>query len=196
MDCKHAAAVLFELSMNMLSNEQDEPGEPAQAPSERLHPQIEQWLNTIPATTPAIESLPKGSTICLLYQLNPDAFSNRWSLSVYRVRPLKKGGFGDIKALYSLDETLSRAPAYMLEVDKRICRLLLLGRAYGRHGSSFPLEGEDGAEILKLALKTERLYLDFDAQLPLNAGATRVAHFNWTVQSDGSHRPLWRAGLP
>ncbi|WQG58530.1 hypothetical protein RHM66_02455 [Pseudomonas sp. RTB3] len=60
----------------------------------------------------------------------------------------------------------------------------------------FSAGGEDGAEILKLALKTERLYLDFDAQLPLNAGATRVAHFNWAVQSDGSHRPQWRAGLP
>lgn len=78
----------------------------------------------------------------------------------------------------------------MLEVDRRICRLLLVGRAYGRYGSSFPLEGEDGAEILRLALSTQRLFVDLNAQLALNAGPTHSARFNWAVQSDGSYRPL------
>ena len=186
VDCKHAAAVLFEV-ITLAQGLDDSQS----AASDRLSPQIEQWLNNIPAATPEIESLPKGSNTCLLYQLNPDTYSNRWSLAVYRARLLKKGGYGEIKALYSLEETLARAPGYMLELDKRICRLLLVGRAYGRYGSSFPLEGEDGAEILQLALKTERLFVDFDAQLPLNPGPTRLARFNWAVQAEGSYRPQW-----
>ncbi|VVM50559.1 hypothetical protein PS664_00759 [Pseudomonas fluorescens] len=186
VDCKHAAAVLFELIA--LSDEQ---GASESAPGDRLSPQIEQWLNNIPATLPEVEALPKSSSTCLLYQLNPDPYSNRWSLMVYRARTLKKGGYGEIKGLYTLEETLARSPGYLLEVDKRICRLLLLGRAYGRYGSSFALEGEDGAEILKLALKTQRLFVDFDAQLALNAGPTRVARFNWAVQPDGGYRPRW-----
>ncbi|MGB3126198.1 MAG: DEAD/DEAH box helicase [Pseudomonas sp.] len=185
VDCKHAAAVLFKVTA--VAHELDEPN----SPSDRLNPQIEQWLNNIPAATPEVESLPKSSNTCLLYQLSPDAYSNRWSLAVFRARTLKKGGYGEIKALYSLDEILTRAPGYMLDVDKRISRLLLVGREYGRYGSNFPLEGEDGAEILKLALTTERLFVDFDTQLALNPGSTRVAHFNWAVQPDGSCRPQW-----
>ncbi|MGK9414871.1 SNF2-related protein [Pseudomonas cedrina] len=186
VNCKHAAAVLFEvitLAQGLSESEN--------APGERLNPQIEQWLNNIPAALPEVESSPKGSSTCLLYQLNPDAHSNRWSLAVYRARTLKKGGYSEIKALYSLDDTLARSPGYMLDVDKRICRLLLLGRAYGRYGSTFPLEGEDGAEIMKLALKTGRLFMEFEAQLPLNPGPKRIARFNWAVQPDGSYRPQW-----
>ncbi|MFB3304094.1 SNF2-related protein [Pseudomonas sp. AMR01] len=186
VDCKHAVAVLFEVQALV-----GEPVETSSASSDRLDPQIEQWLASIPVATPEVESLPKGSNTCLLYQLNPDAYSNRWSLAVYRARILKKGGYGEIKALYSLDETLARAPGYMLEVDRRICRLLLVGRAYGRYGSSFPIEGEDGAEILRLALSTERLFVDLNAQLALNAGPTHSARFNWAVQPDGSYRPQW-----
>ncbi|MGE1155082.1 SNF2-related protein [Pseudomonas kitaguniensis] len=185
-NCKHAAAVLFQLIT--LAEELN----PSQhLPDDRLSPQLEQWLSNMPKATAEVESLPAGGNMCLLYQLRPDAYSNRWSLAVYRARLSKKSGYSDIKALYSLDETLSRAPGYMLEVDKRVCRLLLVGRAYGRYGSNFPLEGEDGAEILRLALSTQRLFVDFDAQLPLNPGPARVARFNWAVQPDGSYRAQW-----
>ena len=192
IDCKHAAAALFKLIvMTDEPNEPNEQDQPRKAPSDSLNPQIEQWLSNLPAATPEVESLPKGSNTCLLYQLNPDPYSNHWSLYVYRARLLKKGGYSEIKALYSLDETLARAPGYMLDVDKRICRLLLVGRAYGRYGNSFPLEGADGAEILTLALKTGRLFVEFDAQLALNPGPTLAARFNWAVQPDGSYRPQW-----
>lgn len=189
VDCKHAAAALFKLIV--MTDEPDEQDQPRKAPSDRLNPQIEQWLSNLPAATPEVESLPKGSNTCLLYQLNPDPYSNHWSLYVYRARLLKKGGYSEIKALYSLDETLARAPGYMLDVDKRICRLLLVGRAYGRYGNSFALEGADGAEILTLALKTGRLFVEFDAQLALNPGPTLAARFNWAVQPDGSYQPQW-----
>lgn len=189
VNCKHAVAVLFKVIQlaDELESSQRNAGD-------RLNPQIEQWLNTIPAAAVAqVDALPKGGTPCLLYQLQPDHYSNGWSLAVYRARTLKKGGFSEIKALYSLDETLRRAPGYMLELDRRIGRLLLLGRSYSDYGGSFPLEGADGAEVLQLAVQTGRLFIDFDTPLALNAGIPRVARFEWAVEPDGSYRPQWRS---
>ena len=189
VNCKHAVAVLFKVIQlaDELESSQRNAGD-------RLNPQIEQWLNTIPAAAVAqVDALPKGGTPCLLYQLQPDHYSNGWSLTVYRARTLKKGGFSEIKALYSLDETLRRAPGYMLELDRRIGRLLLLGRSYSDYGGSFPLEGADGAEVLQLAVQTGRLFIDFDTPLALNAGIPRVARFEWAVEPDGSYRPQWRS---
>lgn len=121
-DCKHAAAVLFKAL-----TVEDQLGMPQDASGDRLNPQIEQWLNTIPAAAPQVDSLPTRSTTCLLYQLQPDYYANRWSLAVFQARTLKKGGFSGIKALYSLDETVRRAPGYMLELDRRIGRLSIAG---------------------------------------------------------------------
>ena len=187
IDCKHAVAVLFKVLDLAYAQEASQKNQ-----GNRLNPQIEHWLNTIPTATQRMDSTTKGSTTCLLYQLQPDHYSNGWSLSVYRARLLKKGGFGEIKALYSLDETLRRAPGYMLEQDRRICRLLLMGRAYGSFGSSFSLKGAEGAQVLQLALDTGRLFIDFESPVALSAGPARFAHFNWAVEADGSYRPQWR----
>ncbi len=189
VNCKHSATVLF--TLQVLSQEL---GEKKQPVIDRLSPQIESWLNSIPKPTSANEASSRSGGTCLLYQLIPNAYSMDWSLEVYRARFSKKGGYTDIKPLSSMDDALRRAPGYMLELDSRIGRLLLLGRSYGGYGSSFRLTGETGAEILQLALKTQRLFLELDAGLALLPGPVRSARFDWALEPDGNYCSEWRSG--
>ncbi|AZF20332.1 DEAD/DEAH box helicase [Pseudomonas sp. R3-52-08] len=186
INCKHAAAVLFTLTV--LYEELNEPKKPV---GDRLSPQLENWLESIPKPTPPGEAQPKNTGTCLLYQITPDVYSSGWSLEVYRARVTKQGEYSDIKPLHSMDEVLRRAPGYMHELDTRIGRLLMLGRSYGSYGSSFQLAGETGAEILQLALKTQRLFLELGAGLALNRGPARAARFDWAVLPDGNYIPCW-----
>jgi len=186
INCKHAAAVLFTLTV--LYEELNEPKKPV---ADRLSPQLENWLESIPKPTPPGEAAPKNTGTCLLYQVTPEVYSSGWTFEVYRARVTKKGEYSDIKPLYSMDETLRRAPSYMHELDTRIGRLLLLGRSYGSYGSSFQLAGETGAEILQLALKTQRLFLELGPRLALNPGPARAGRFDWAVTPDGDYIPHW-----
>ncbi|MBA1427311.1 helicase SNF2 [Pseudomonas orientalis] len=186
INCKHAAAVLFTLTALY-----EELNEPKKQVADRLSPQLESWLETIPKPGQEGETQPKNTGTCLLYQITPDVYSNGWSLEVYRARVTKKGDYSDIKPLYSMDETLRRAPGYMHELDTRIGRLLMLGRSYGSYGSSFQLAGGMGAEILQLALKTQRLFLELSPGLALNPGPACTARFDWAVMPDGNYLPRW-----
>ncbi|AZE71831.1 DNA/RNA helicase, SNF2 family [Pseudomonas synxantha] len=186
INCKHAAATLFTLTLLY-----DELNAPKKQVADRLSPQLENWLESIPKPTPADDVQHKNTGTCLLYQLAPDAYSMRWSLEVYRARVTKKGDYSDIKPLHSMDEILRRTPAYMHELDISLGRLLMLSRPYLSYGSAFQLTGEAGAEILQLALKTQRLFFDLDAGLALNPGPVRAARFNWAVMPDGNYCPEW-----
>ena len=56
----------------------------------------------------------------------------------------------------------------MHELDTRICRLLLLSRSYSSYNTRYQLAGEPGAEILQLALKTQRLFIEQGSGLALS----------------------------
>ncbi|WP_350614563.1 DEAD/DEAH box helicase [Pseudomonas sp. HY7a-MNA-CIBAN-0227] len=185
-DCKHCAAVLIYLETTYFKQS-------AANTNSRLSPDLERWLNSIPAPVPEVETYAKGANTRVLYKFQTSRVAGQWSLAVYKARQLKNGGLSDIKSLYSLDETLIRSPAYLLEVDKRIARLLLLGQTYGRYSSSYPLEGEAGAQILELAMKTGRLFYDFDPVQLLTSGPSQVAHFRWVEQPNGDYRPQWHS---
>jgi uncharacterized Zn finger protein len=61
INCKHAAAVLFTLTV--LYEELNEPKKPV---GDRLSPQLENWLESIPKPTPPGEAQPKNTGTCLL----------------------------------------------------------------------------------------------------------------------------------
>ena len=184
--CKHTAAVIFHL--------RDLSRESQQVISDRLSPKIERWLNSIPAPSSEIETFAKSTKTRVLYKLQSCPLSGQWSLAVFTARVLKNGDLSEIKAVYALDDLLIREPAYLLELDKRIGRLLLLGATYHHYGSSFPLEGYPGAQVVELALKTERLFYDFNPIQALKAGPTQTVHFRWSEQSNGNYLPQWQSG--
>ena len=101
INCKHAAAALFMLTV--LHEDLNPPVKQQKTPVERLSPQLEKWLESIPEPTPVDEGQPRNTGTSLLYQLSPDPYSTRWSLELYRARVTKKGDYSDIKPLYSIE---------------------------------------------------------------------------------------------
>jgi len=183
-DCKHCVAVL--IHMEETYSEQ-------LAENSNLSPDLEHWLSSIPAPGSEIETYAKGANSRVLYKLQDGRVTGHWSMVVYKARQLKSGALSDIKSIYSLDELLIRSPGYLLEADKRIVRLLILGQTYGRYATTYPLVGEAGAQILELALNTGRLFYTLDPVERLQRGASQAAHFRWAEQPNGDYRPQWHS---
>ncbi|WP_434596770.1 DEAD/DEAH box helicase [Pseudomonas sp. R4-83] len=184
-DCKHCAAVLYCLDMNV----REAFGQEATV---ELGRSLEHWLSTIPvAVQPAEEKTSQAASTRLFYQLKASPVAGKWQLDIFKVYQLKNGELRDVKPLYSLSDLLMRQPGYLTEQDLRIARLLVAMHSHHAYYSGYPLEGSSGAELLEMLLRTSRLFLDFQTLQPLTAGANRSAQFAWAVQADGSYRPQW-----
>ncbi|SDT33022.1 DEAD/DEAH box helicase [Pseudomonas granadensis] len=184
-DCKHCAAVLYCLDMNVSEAS-------GQEATVELGRSLEHWLSTIPvAVQPADEKTSQAASTRLFYQLKASPVAGKWQLDIFKVYQLKSGELRDVKPLYSLSDLLMRQPGYLTEQDLRIARLLVAMHSHHAYYSGYPLEGSSGAELLEMLLRTSRLFLDFQTLQPLTAGANRSAQFAWSVQADGSYRPQW-----
>lgn len=183
-DCKHCAAVLYCLDMNV----SEATGQEATV---ELGRSLEHWLSTIPATAQAAEETSQAASTRLFYQLKASPVAGKWQLDIFKVYQLKSGELRDVKPLYSLSDLLMRQPGYLTEQDLRIARLLVAMHSHHAYYSGYPLEGSSGAELLEMLLRTSRLFLDFQTLQPLTAGASRSAQFAWAEQADGSYRPQW-----
>lgn len=187
MDCKHCAAVIYHL----LDQGSDASEEPMKVPLTR---ELERWLNDIPSALKPVEPL-QGSNTRLVYKLTATSRAGRWTLEIYKARPLKSGALQDIKPVHSLSDMLMRQPGYLGELDLRIARLLIATHSHHAYYSGYPLEGEGGGEFLEMLLRTSRLFLDFEQQQPLTPGVPRNGEFLWAEQPNGSFRPQWRSDV-
>ncbi|MBN6776223.1 DEAD/DEAH box helicase [Pseudomonas granadensis] len=184
-DCKHCAAVLYCLDMNVREAS-------GQEVTVELGRSLEHWLSTIPvAVQPAEEKTSQAASTRLFYQLRDLPVAGKWQLDIFKVYQLKNGELRDVKPLYSLSDLLMRQPGYLSEQDLRIARLLVAMHSHHAYYSGYPLEGSSGAELLEMLLRTSRLFLDFQTLQPLTAGVSRSAQFAWAEQADGSYRPQW-----
>ncbi|WP_460107506.1 DEAD/DEAH box helicase [Pseudomonas sp. H1_F01] len=183
--CKHCAAVMFHLMWNPQALE-------AGSASERLSSELETWIKGIPEWD--ADSLPskKDADVRIFYKLKKTHIG-QWILELFKGRQLDDGSLKDLKAFGQLTDMLNRSPNYMSDVDKQIGQSLISSQHYHSQ-NSFPLQGRSGAEVLALALKSSRLFLDFDPPQPLGAGPLKNAQFFWAEQANGNYRSRWRSG--
>jgi len=112
------------------------------------------------------------------------------SLSLGKSRPLKKGGFGKPATYrpqpYDLGSARSHRD-FILDEDIPPLRLFLALQAGGGYfyNEAVDLGGETGALLLRLALRTGRLYLDGLVELPLASGAPRPLGLRWSHNTAG-----------
>ena len=178
-NCKHVVAVLLALEQSTDMGQQGEPGgnegdypEPSAATLD--------WLGSL--DEPVAAGPVKASQPRVVYLLQPGSPA---SLSLGKTRPLKKGGIGK-PALYrpqAFDLSGSRGHReFILDEDIAPLRLFLALQAGGGYfyNEAVDLGGETGALLLRLALRTGRLYLDGLVELPLRSGAPRPLCLNWT----------------
>ncbi|MHC8371330.1 DEAD/DEAH box helicase [Pseudomonas sp. MDT1-85] len=186
IDCKHCATVIYHL--------QDLPVESSESSAPvSLNRDLERWLNDIPRETSDSDGAAQSTGTCWVYKLKPTPTAGKWLLEICKARQLKDGRLQDIRSVFSPSDALMREPGYLSELDLRIARLLVAVHSSHSHYSGYPLQGSSGAEVLELALKTSRLFLDFEQLQPLALGMKRSAQFVWAEQGNGSFRPQWRS---
>jgi superfamily II DNA or RNA helicase len=181
-NCKHVVATLLNLGEttdigrfggNGNASARDDAGypEPSLATLDWLDALDQAPLRTAPA---------KASGARVVYLLRPGSPP---SLTLGKSRPLKKGGAGKPAVYrpqpYDLGSTRSRD--FILDEDISPLRLFLALQAGGGYfyNEAVDLTGETGALLLRLALRTGRLYLDGLVELPLESGAPRPLKLSW-----------------
>jgi hypothetical protein len=181
-NCKHVVATLLNLGEttdigrfggNGNASARDDAGYPEPSPATL------DWLDALDQA-PVRTAPAKASGARVVYLLRPGSPP---SLTLGKSRPLKKGGAGKPAVYrpqpYDLGSTRSRD--FILDEDIAPLRLFLALQAGGGYfyNEAVDLTGETGALLLRLALRTGRLYLDSLVELPLESGAPRPLKLSW-----------------
>ncbi|MCC7310858.1 MAG: DEAD/DEAH box helicase [Sulfuritalea sp.] len=181
-NCKHVVATLLNLGEttdigrfggNGNASARDDAGYPEPSPATLA------WLAALDQA-PVRTAPARASEARVVYLLRPGSTP---SLTLGKSRPLKKGGAGKPTVYrpqpYDLGSTRSRD--FILDEDIAPLRLFLALQAGGGYfyNEAVDLTGETGALLLRLALRTGRLYLDSLVELPLESGAPRPLRLSW-----------------
>ncbi|MBI4660473.1 MAG: DEAD/DEAH box helicase [Verrucomicrobia bacterium] len=204
-NCKHVAAAIFaalEVAPDLFGN-----GKPAAKSEPEIRviakPQIpalpqefEHWLKRLehaarPAPSAAVAVSAQKQRLLYVLRVEHDSSKPVLVVKYQQARLLKDGGFG-MDQPYAAMNVLSPRPArFIAPADVRIARrVVALKRSSGHYfESDCPLFGDEGVEILRLILETERCYWEEPGCEPLKLGAPRPAQLSWTIRTDGLQRP-------
>jgi len=195
VNCKHVAAVLYsaldeagleEAPAPQIDRSPPEPAQPA------LPIELEGWVKSLeragrpetPRDTYAPAVLQR-----LLYVVGMPKYAHPPKLHVHLVlaRRLKAGGYSSSSAYHNIRQALTRPPAFILDADQRILRLLLV-EADAYADADFVLEGEAGSRVLAALLATGRCHwLDLDTPV-LRAAPARPGHAVWSFLPTGEQQ--------
>ena len=188
-NCAHVVAVLLHWQEQLKRSEIPNGGgtnpamlnaDPAQAASaETLS-----WLQLLEPDRGLDQKL-QGNHQQIRYVLN----TSEASLTIYRRRQLKDGSYAKPEALRpDLHQlTWGNVPAWFQPNDLPILRLFLAlqNNVMFVYEAMQPLRGEEGAQLLRLALRTGRLHLNSVDQPVLQAAETLPARLAWQTAEDG-----------
>ncbi|TRZ92749.1 MAG: hypothetical protein D4R84_11675 [Rhodocyclaceae bacterium] len=188
-NCKHVVAVLLTLAQTTdIGSFAGRADTPRRHDGDYPEPSVAtlDWLGSLDEPV-AIRPNGKASQPRVVYLLRPGSPP---SLSLGKSRPLKKGGFGKPSVYrpqpYDLGSARSHRE-FILDEDIPALRLFLALQAGGSYfyNEAVDLSGDTGALLLRLALRTGRLYLDGLVELPLEPGAPKSLNLMWTHSPSG-----------
>jgi superfamily II DNA or RNA helicase len=182
-NCKHVVAVLLSLGQTADIGDFVGTGHASRQDGEFPEPSAAtlEWLGSLDPQA-AWKAPEKSAQARVVYLLQPGSPP---SLSLGKSRPLKKGGFGKPAVYrpqpYDLGSARSHRD-FILDEDIAPLRLFLALQTGGGYfyNESVELSGETGALLLRVALRTGRLYLDELVELPLEPGLPRPLNLLWT----------------
>ncbi|SMB21224.1 SNF2-related protein [Sterolibacterium denitrificans] len=147
------------------------------------------WLQALEQPVARSEPARAGSGQQIRYVLTPAD----GSLALYKIRQLKDGSQGKPEPLRpDLHQlTWGNVPAWFQPDDMPILRLFLAlqDNVMFVYESSQQLNGEEGAQLLRMALRTGRLHLESLDQPGLQPGETLPANLVWRRNAEG-HQQL------
>jgi hypothetical protein len=150
-----------------------------------LSPAALAWLESFGESSPAPDS---SNSHCIVYVLS----SADAHLHLFKARKLKNGGYSHAERFRPDFHRLTwgNVPVYYQAADLPILRLYLAlqDSVILSIQSSLALRGEEGAQLMRMAMRTGRLHLE-DTELPaLTAGAELSTGLRWQLGTDGKQR--------
>ncbi|HKS12707.1 MAG TPA: DEAD/DEAH box helicase [Pseudomonas sp.] len=186
-NCKHCAAVLFELQRGPEYNEGDQvQTQPGASPP--LTPDLQDWMTLLETPVePTASRKPETKGRALYYRLVADRDFCYLRVLKGTRQPDGELRFGKIS---SFNELIYYPPRYVTEADARLLRQIEARRPSGGMPDMLSLRDTWGAELLEAALATGRLLFE-DSQEGLTPGRDCPAEFRWVRLDNGNYRGVW-----
>lgn len=190
-NCTHVVAVLVHWQ------NQKQHGEPTASPADSAQAASAEtlaWLEALELTDAPVEAARTSHSQQICYVLTPA----EGALTIYKIRQLKDGSQGKPEPmrpdLHQL--TWGNVPPWFQADDMPILRLFLAlqDNVMFVYEASQPLRGEEGAQLLRMALRSGRLHLNSVDQPILQPGETLQASLAWRRNAEG-HQQLQIACL-
>jgi len=207
VNCKHVAAVLIDALARgrrgvseLATSAPATSAEPLASASVALPLDLNLWLmdaeqaaKSKPERKDYGEDVPER--LLYLIELARPPARAQVLLRPHTARARKSGGYSLAKPWRNAREALHAPARFVLDVDQRILRLLLIDATSTGDGA-FALNGESGASILRVVLSTGRCHFQ-DVQRPaLHEGAPRTASVAWEFRPDGEQQLVFRSTPP
>ncbi len=181
-NCAHVVAVLVHWQAQGRRNEEAAAGgDEAQAASAETLA----WLKSLEQPGAVVEPVKPSGGQQIQYVLTPAD----GRLTLFKTRLLKDGSHGKPEPLRpDLHQlTWGNVPAWFQPGDMPILRLFLAlqDNVMFVYESSQQLRGEEGAQLLRMALRTGRLHLESIEQPLLHQGAALKANLVWRRNAEG-----------
>ncbi|VVP67652.1 hypothetical protein PS910_00235 [Pseudomonas fluorescens] len=186
-NCKHCAAVLFELQRGPDYPEGHQVSTQA-GTGAPLTPDLQDWMTLLETPVePTASSKPETKGRALYYRL----VANR-DFCYLRVLKGTRQADGEINfgKISSFNELIYYPPRYVTEADTRLLRQIEARRPSGGMPDMVNLRDAWGAELLEAALATGRLMFESSAA-SLSPGPDCPAEFRWVRLDNGNYRGVW-----
>ena len=158
--------------------------------SERINPGVLSWVEELRRVSMAVSkksTKASASRTQLFYVLHWTQDARGFGLTVHKGRDP-----GSAEEWWSIDRALIKAPPFVDEQDVGILRMLWAERTHDSGLRAFGLGPQYGADVLRQAVHTGRLYAASDLS-PLLLADTRPAKVSWRLDENGRQRPCFVA---
>lgn len=201
VDCKHAAAVLFEVAAHggnvarppvPRPSVQHHPSNPP-APADPLAGPVAAWLGMLAESAEEPAHASGKERVIYILDLQPFGHGERLSVEAAAVRPLKTGGYGQPRRL-QLSALVTSNAQYTRAEDRVIARLLTLDAWRPARETTLPDDPMLAEIVMRRLIASGRCHWRSKDAPPLIVGEGRSGHLEWRLLSDGRQIPLMVAG--
>ena len=197
IDCKHAAAVLFEVLARRGSS-----GGTARQPvagrvpsADPLAGPVANWLGSVTALSANDAWAGAGETLLYILDQASHPQDHPVVIAAQIVRRMKAGGYGKPRPV-QLSTVAATTASYVGAEDRVIARLLTIEPWRSPLGSSLPAEPGMREVVLQRLIVTGRCHWHNKDSAPLTEGETRNGQIAWRLLPDGRQVPVIETGSP
>ena len=195
IDCKHAAATLFEVLARRGTGASvaRQPRAGTVPPADPLAGPVANWLNSVTALSASDTSADTSEMLLYILDQAPSLHDHSVIITAQIVRRVKAGGYGKPRPVQLSTVAATVAP-YVRAGDRVIARLLTIEPWRSPSGSSLPAAPGMREVVLQQLIASGRCHWHGKDSAPLTLGEPRNGQITWRLLPDGRQAPVIETG--